>query len=391
MANTIRGAAVIFGGAVALITALTAALLALLAALGQAPFVTTATMLTSMAVLGVGGGAAMAVAGWRSWARRPALTLRLPSPWILLILFLATLAAGEVMLRVGLQFLLPAAHVVACLLPPAILISAVSRHLQRHGVVLSWRDLTGQFTYGAIGATAIAITLETVAVLAAFGLAAGGVALLGGSETMQALTEAMQSPTVMASPERLLDILFTPALALGLGLLVAVAIPLMEELVKSLGVPLAASLRPVDRAQAFAFGLMAGAGFSLTEALFYGLAGLPHSWAGPVLTRAGTVVIHGAATGLMGLAWYEAFHRRPARFAAYAAAGIALHGLWNGLGGLLALTTLNLTQSPDPLGEILPTALSAFTALALGVTWCAALALIVWQTHQCARATSPGQ
>lgn len=386
MSNTIRGGAALYGGAVALLTILIALPLGILAALDSSQFVVAATVLASLLTLGVGGGAGLAAAGWRSIARLPARVLHLPAAWILALLFLGTLAAGELFLRIGLQALLPALHVVASLLPPLILIAAVAGHLQRRGVALSWRDFVGQFAYGAIGATALAIALESAAMGAAFGLGLLGAALLpGGQQTLHALAEALRSPAMLMAPEELLSLVNVLPLALGLGLLVAVVTPMLEELVKSLGVPLAAALRPVTRPQAFLFGLMAGAGFSLTEALFYGMAGLPHAWAGPVLTRAGTVVIHGAASGLMGLAWYEALTGRSARFALYTAAAIGLHGLWNGLGGLLALASLSLVGGPDALGGALATGLAALAVALLGATWLAALGVIVWQTRQVAR------
>ena len=74
---------------------------------------------------------------------------------------------------------------------------------------------------------------------------------------------------------------------LGLGLLVAGVVPLAEELIKSLGVPFNAAVQGrLTRAQAFAFGVMAGAGFSFAEALVYGAQQLPHNWAQGVGLRA---------------------------------------------------------------------------------------------------------
>ena len=386
MANTIRGGAIVYGIAVALLTALFAIPLALLGAAGGAPFVFYGTVLFSFLALGVSMGAALAGSGWRSYTHRLAPTLNLPPAWALAGAFVVTLAVGALTLRSPLTFLLPALHVIASLLPPLILIAAVAHHMQRNGVSLTRRDLATQFAYGAIGATAIAITLETIAAGAAmmFGLF-GAVMLPGGSDNMQALTRFMQSPAIMTSPEQLLDMVFAPALVVGLGLLVAVATPMIEEVVKSLGVPLAAALRPVSRSQAFAFGLIAGAGFSLMEAMFYGLAGLPHEWVVPVLTRAATVVIHGAATGLMGVAWYEALHQRTGRFVLYAAAGIGLHSLWNALGGLLTLTSLNVMGQSGGLGQALGAGLSALVAILLGATWFLALGVIIWQTRLSAR------
>ena len=390
MANTIRGGAVVYGIAVALLTALFAIPLALLMIIGGGPFVAPATVLLSFVALGMGMGATLAWAGWRSYRGKPALALLLPPAWALLIAFLATLAIGGLALRTPLTFILPVVHVIACLLPPLILIAAVARYLQRNGVALTRRDLATQFAYGAVGATAIAITLEMLAAGAAMVAGLIGATLLpGGAENLQTLAEFMQTPAVMTSPQRLLEVISAPALVIGLGLLVAVATPMIEELIKSLGVPLVASLRPVTRAQAFTFGLIAGAGFSLTEALFYGLAGLPHQWVAPVLTRAATVVIHGAATGLLGIAWYEALHRRTGKFVLYAAAGIGLHGLWNTLSGLLTMAPLTTLGQSGGSGQAIGAGLSALVAFLLGATWFLALGVIIWQARQSARSASP--
>ncbi|MEZ4768179.1 MAG: hypothetical protein R2844_07095 [Caldilineales bacterium] len=386
MPNTIRGGAVVYGIAVALLTALLAIPLALLMAASGGPFVASATVLLSFVVLGVGAGAVLAWASGRSDTGRRATPLRRPPAWTLLIAFLVTLAIGAVVLITPLTFILPLVHIVACLLPPLILIAAIANYVQRNGVALSRRDLAAQFAFGAVAATAIAITLESLAAGGAMVAGMVGVTLLpGGAENLQALAELMQNPAVMTSPELLLETISAPALVVGLGLLVAVATPMIEEIVKSLGVPLAARLRPVSRAQAFTFGLIAGAGFSLTEALFYGLAGLPHEWVAPVLTRAATVVIHGAATGLLGIAWYEALHGRTGRFVLYAAAGIGLHGLWNTLGGLLTLAALNPLGQSGSMGQALGAGLSALVVFLLGATWFLALGVIIWQARQSAR------
>ena len=253
--------------------------------------------------------------------------------------------------------------------------------MQRRGVRITRRDVLSQTSFGAIVATAIAIFLESIAGLAVLVLASVAIALLpGGEERLLELGNMMQSPAVLTSPERLLESLFTPGVVMGLGLLVVVITPLIEELVKGLGVPLAATLRPVSRSQAFAFGLMAGAGFSLAEALFYGAAELPHAWAIPVLTRAGTVVIHGAATGLMGIAWYEGMHRRVGRFAAYTVGAVALHGVWNLLGGLLALAALSQTSAATAAGQAFSSGLNVLALFLLGVTWIGAAAIIARQT-----------
>ena len=203
--------------------------------------------------------------------------------------------------------------------------------------------------YGALIATFIAITLE---VLAGFGsMVTAGLlvtVLPGNQATLEGLYQALQAPGQAMDPAAVLDALLTPLTILAAALFLAVLTPLIEETSKSLGVWLAGTARPLGRARAFALGVMAGAGFSLTEAVFNGAAQLPAAWASLVVLRAVTVLIHGLATGLLALGWYEVLHRRPWRFAAYAVAGIGLHGFWNGLGGLSALAGLGVLEESAP-------------------------------------------
>ncbi len=99
-----------------------------------------------------------------------------------------------------------------------------------------------------------------------------------------------------------------------------------------------------------------------------------------MVLRGLTAVIHGAATGLFALGWYEVMARRPARFWLYAAGGVGIHGLWNGLSGLVALAGLSaldgsLTmQTAGGAGAIVAVGL-------LGATWLAALGVLIYQTR----------
>jgi len=240
--------------------------------------------------------------------------------------------------------LLPPLHIIASAMPPLILAAAILPALQKGGAGLTRRSFVALFAYGGLFATSVSIALEALAALAAMGMAAGAVAALpGGQEALQRLSMALQSPAMLSDPERLLDVFVSPALVLGVGLLVAVVTPLIEETIKSLGVWIEANTAGrLLRSQAFAFGIIAGIGFSFVEALFYGSMGLPQAWVNSVLLRGATTVIHATATGLVALGWYEVWRGQPGRFVPYAAAGIGLHMVWNGLAGLSAVAGLRL-------------------------------------------------
>lgn len=384
MQGFIRGAALIYGllaAALSLVAALLVGLFA--AAAGQLPRLMSVTMAASLAALGIGLGLPLARAAWHSLQRRASPLLRLPSVWLLSLLFLALLGLGELALRSPAPaLLLPPLHIAASLLPPLLVIAAMAPAMQRAGAGLTRRNLVTQLAYGALAATALAIALEGAMAVAAVGAAGAGVALLpGGEESLLRLAGELQSPALLAHPERVLGRLLSPALVLGLGLLVAAAIPLLEETIKSLGAVLNSQvLSRLSRVHYFAFGVMAGVGFSLAEALFYAAQQLPHAWTAGVAVRALTAVIHGAAAGLMALGWYEVLAGRPARFLLYAAGSVGLHGVWNALGGLSLLAQLSLLGRGP--ASTLAQGGSALVFIALAATWLASLAVLAYQTNR---------
>lgn len=385
MRDTVRIAAIVYGLLAALASLLAALLLGILAVIGDGmPPLMGVTLLVSIVAVGVGLGAPLAVAAWASWQRRASPLLALPPAWWLGLLFIGLLVLGQLLSGTRFNVLfLPPLHVAASLLPPLLIVAAITPAMQRAGARLTRRNLIAQFAYGGLVGTMAAILLELGVVLFSVAIAAIGVALLpGGVDGIERLARELQSTALLADPVRLLRSLLTPGLVLGLGLLVAVAIPLLEEAVKSLGAWINGVVQGrLTRAHAFTFGVIAGVGFSFTEALFYAAQQVPHGWAGAVVLRGLTAVVHGASTGLFALGWYEVIAGRPARFWLYAAGGVGIHGLWNGLSGLTVLAGLvsldgNLTmQAAGGAGAIVAVGL-------LGLTWLAALGVLVYQTRR---------
>jgi hypothetical protein len=384
MRDTIRGAAFVYGLLAAMASLLAALLLGILAVIGDGmPPLLGITMLVSIIAVGVGLGAPLAVAAWASWQRRASPLLALPPAWWLGLIFLGLLLLGQLLLGTRLNLLLlPPLHVAASLLPPLLIVAAITPAMQRAGAGLTRRNLIAQFAYGGLAGTALAIMLEIVVFVAVVALAGMGLALLpGGEDSIQRLALDLQAAARTADPLQLLRSLLSPGLMLGLGLLVAVIVPLLEETIKSLGAGINGVVQGrLTRAQAFTFGVIAGVGFSFTEALFYAAQQVPHGWAGAVVLRGLTAVIHGASTGLLALGWYEVMAGRPARFWLYAAGGVAIHGSWNGLSGLTVLAGLATmdgsftVQTAGSVGAIIAIGL-------LGATWLAALAVLIYQTR----------
>jgi len=385
MRDIIRAAALLFGLLAAAFSLLAALLLALAAALsGDALRLMNLTLLVSMLTLGVGLGLPLAAAARRSMQQRASPALRLPPAWWLGLIFLGLLLLGQLILTTPLASAgIPALHVAASLMPPLLVVAAIAPPLQRAGAGLTRRSLATQFSYGGLVSISLALFLELALITIVFILAGAGVALLpGGAESVERLAAELQARMATGDLMGLASALLSPGLVLGLGLLVAAAVPLIEELIKSLGVPFDAVVQGrLTRAQAFAFGVMAGVGFSFAEALVYGAQQLPHNWVQGVALRALTAVIHAAATGLFALGWYEVAAGRAMRFFPYAAGGVAIHALWNGLSGLLLVTGL-ATLNSRPGMMIAGDAGMPLAVALLASTWLAALAVLIVATRR---------
>jgi hypothetical protein len=140
------------------------------------------------------------------------------------------------------------------------------------------------------------------------------------------------------SPAQVARLALHPLAALGVFSGLGVVVPLLEELIKPLGLlPLLPS-RP-GAGQAFLGGALSGAGYALAESLF--ISSASPNWALAAAARAGTSAMHIFTAGLVGWGLGEAFVRRkPLRLLAAYGAAVVIHGLWNGL--TLAMTYGNL-------------------------------------------------
>ena len=176
--DVIRGGAIVYGLLAAGFSALAALLLTVLAIASGGngnPAVMTSTVIVSLVVLGCGLGLPLALAGWHSLQGRASPRLRLPPIWLLLLVFVGALGLGTLVLhaRAASAVLLPPLHVIASAMPPLILAAAVLPSLQVGGAGLTRRNFVAMLAYGGLFATAVAITLESIAALAAMGLAVG--------------------------------------------------------------------------------------------------------------------------------------------------------------------------------------------------------------------------
>jgi RsiW-degrading membrane proteinase PrsW (M82 family) len=304
----------------------------------------------SLSILGLTAGLGLPLAwhAWRAMQGRPSSTFRPRSPWPLVGAFLLAVTAGLAVLELELlpALLFPPLHLVAALTPPLLILVLVARGLGGAG---RWRDAVLQLSSGSFLATPLAFLVEGAFLFGLLVLLMAWLALQpGGQEMLQALSDRLAENPSLQDPEVLLPLLTSPGVILATLLIIGLLVPVVEELVKAVGVVLVAYRRPNAR-EAMLWGLAGGAGFAMVEALFNTTGSLP-TWAPTIVLRVGASVLHCAAGALMGLAWQQLLVRRswaPA-LGLYLAA-VAMHAAWNTVTVGVAFLSLG-TLSPEGAG-----------------------------------------
>lgn len=147
------------------------------------------------------------------------------------------------------------------------------------------------------------------------------------------LPQSAASPAIL---ERMANkYLFNPGILASVFTYVAVLIPLVEELIKPMGLWLLIrkNLTPVE---GFTLGMVSGAGYALFENLT--LAANANAWTVVMISRFGTTAIHMLTSAFVGWGlastWSEGTYSRLAK--AFLVS-VVFHGVWNGLNILGAL------------------------------------------------------
>lgn len=341
--------------------------------------------------LGCGLGLPLAWTALQALSGKPSRPLRWPRFWLLLLLFLLVVAIGQVVLSYSPVpwLFFPYFYVLGIVLPVIAVLSLVGRCLARGGLATNWREVLAQLGSGAFLGTAAAFALE-IGLIFVLGLVAVVFLALtpGGFEQLQTFLAEPQLAEGFPDLSQLQPLLRSPWLV-GLVLFgIAVVAPAIEEAVKTLGVLLLSYRRP-SQARAFLWGVAGGAGFALVEGLLNGALVLAEEqmWAFSIVARAGTVVIHCLAGGLVGLGWQALFGgRRRWRGLGYYVVAVAMHGLWNALVAGVAFAGLLTAEGAvdDTIQGVgaLGVALVAFVLVALLV---AQFLLLLYLCHRLAR------
>lgn len=348
---TVIGGIVVAAGSVVL-----AAAFAALIILGRDELGPQVLMLGVLALaLGIVAPVLGLMAAWhagRGLANKPAPAFCLP-PWgWLLVALVVVLAGGQGLFNLGAEPAVALGHILAAILASLLMLAIPLQAARRQGWTIGRRAGTASLAWGALGGVGIAGIVEAIVVAGIVVAAVLALNFIDPHWTEQ-VTGALDSlgGSVEPSLEALAPQLGSPLILLGGLLLMAVLVPAIEELVKSLAIPLVhASGRTLTQADAFLLGAAAGAGFTLIEGITNGAMALmqPAGWAMAMAARSGVAVIHVLASALAGLAWHAGLvERHWGRALALFLAPIVLHGIWNG--GAVTVAWLSLRSGSQPL------------------------------------------
>jgi hypothetical protein len=200
----------------------------------------------------------------------------------------------------------------------------------------------GVASFGLVVSPALIVLLQFAVLFLA--LIVFGVWLMGQPGILSELQALTQSFTLESDPNQVLRLL-QPYLerpgVLALGLIfISGLVPLMEELLKPLGVWFLAGRR-MTPAAGFSAGVLSGGMFALLESLGYLASASANGFIVFALARTGTVLLHIATAGLVGWGLGSALsEKRYLRLALAYLGAVLLHGAWNAAGILPALAGL---------------------------------------------------
>ena len=244
--------------------------------------------------------------------------------------------------------------------------------VRRLGPAISPLRSWGHFTVGLTAMPLTAMLIEFMAALPLLLLL--GFVLISSPEGLAWATTLDQA----ADPERALeiaaDLLKSPLLLVGVYGYVGLAIPVIEEVIKTMAVwPFLR--RGLSAAEAFLGGALGGAGYALFEALFLTQPG--EAWVTTTFARIGATALHVFTAALTSYGLVRGVRlRRYGLTVATLLASIAMHALWNLSAVTIGISSLPIETSPPSavtgasgVAGILLIVLAVISALGLVLAW----------------------
>jgi hypothetical protein len=255
-----------------------------------------------------------------------------------MLAFPLILIAGQLVNQsTGGWFLLPALSLLALLLPIWWMVELGRRGLPASSPQRTWGLISLSLTFMPILAMLAEVAVIVVIGVLIFSILSGQVEW--AARFQQVTIQLSQMEFDLAYLEELLrDLLRNPLVMPALLLMAGGMMPLLEELIKPIGLWVLRKRR-MTPADGFSAGLMCGACFAFFESAVLIAQSGGTEWWQTVLLRVSTSLLHITASGVVGWglasAWSEK-RRGRAIVAILAAAGV--HGLWNSMAIILLIS-----------------------------------------------------
>lgn len=280
--------------------------------------------------------------------------------------------------------LLPPIQLLAVGLPVYIFSTIGRWKLTAGSPQLNW----GIFSAGLVLGPLIILSLEVLALVGLGLLAIVYVSLRPDLQSELTLL-GRQINAAGDSPEAIFNLLkpylLNPLAILALFTFVSGIVPLIEEIFKPIGAWLAAGSR-LTAAQGFAAGLLSGTGYALFENLALSNAG--SDWTIILAGRIGTAVLHITTAGLTGWALITAVNeRRYLRLGVVFLLSVFIHGLWNALALLSAVSQLEITGAGSTFSDFAQ--ISRWAYVGLGIMVVLIILILLTMNRLLQRKTAP--
>jgi hypothetical protein len=243
-------------------------------------------------------------------------------------------------------YLFPFVQVLTVLMLVLWFYMVASTGLQKMSPQRNW----GLLSAGMMGGTFLSMVAEIIGVIL---LLAGFTLLVFFSPSLQdeisRLAERISTVgnDIDALMRLLTPYLSRPAVIITLIFSASIAVPLVEEAFKPIGLWFLAR-KNLTPSEGFIGGVLSGAGFAIVESLFNTTRLLDDTWLMVSSLRFGATLMHMLASGIVGWGLASAWtQRKYLKLAGAYVIAVLLHGVWNGLAILLATSQIASGQSSN--------------------------------------------
>jgi len=315
---------------------------------------------------------------WPEFKRKPWF-----KPGLLVLLFPIVLITGSIVSQTGnlSWLLLPPLHILAILIPIWWLFYLGSRQLPMGSPQRAWGVLGSGLVLSPLLAGMLQmLILAGIVVIAMFYLSTRPDLSEEISNLITRISIMQRYADPIEAPEMILESMSLyvqgPVVVYVALIFAAILVPMIEEMVKPLGVLFLAG-SALSPAGGFVVGMLSGAGFALCESMLYSNA---EDWSTVVASRALSAVVHIMTTGLVGWALAAAWRKRSYLQLGFAyLLAVLIHGLWNGF-AILNFSYAFIIEMPE-IPSIIST-LALISPLVIGFLALEMFVYLLWSNYR---------